>query len=204
MMKSARLANPAGGEVEVGQRLRELRAGRGLSLRALAERSGLNVNTLSLIENGKTSPSVSTLQQVAAALRVPITAFFERRAAPQAIVFQKAGQRRSAAFAHGSLADLKAGFARPGLEPFVVTLEPQAGSGDAPIVHTGLEFVYCLEGCLSYEVDGQAFFLEANDSLIFEARLPHRWSNAGSLASRSLLLLCPADERDRPDERHFP
>ena len=63
--------------VDVGHCLRKLRAERDLSIRSLAERSGLNVNTLSLIENGKSSPSVSTLQQLATALEVPITAFFE-------------------------------------------------------------------------------------------------------------------------------
>ena len=189
--------------INVGCRLRELRAERGLSIRALAEQSGLNVNTLSLIENGKTSPSVSTLQQVAGALKIPITAFFEIKTSPQRIVYQKSDHRQAAAFAHGTLADLGAGFARPGLEPFIVTLESQADSGDTPIVHTGLEFVFCLEGRISYEVDGQAFILEAGDSLIFEAHLPHRWRNAGETPSRSLLLLCPADERDHPDERHF-
>jgi transcriptional regulator with XRE-family HTH domain len=53
-------------EADVSRRLRELRAEREMSLRALAERSGLNVNTLSLIENNKSSPSVGTLQQIAA------------------------------------------------------------------------------------------------------------------------------------------
>ena len=76
-------------------------------------------------------------------------------------------------------------------------------SGDTPIVHTGLEFVYCLEGCIGYEVDGQAYTLNPGDSLLFEAHLPHRWRNAGNTPSRSLLLLCPTDERDHPDERHF-
>ena len=65
------------GEIDVGGRLRVLRTGRGLSMRALAKKSGLNVNTLSLIENQHTSPSVSTLQQLALALNVPLTAFFE-------------------------------------------------------------------------------------------------------------------------------
>lgn len=190
-------------EVNVGRRLRKLRAECGLSIRSLAEKSGLNVNTLSLIENGKTSPSVSTLQQVAAALKAPITAFFETETPPQMIVCQKADDRKAATFTHGTLADLGTGFARPGLEPFIVTLEPYTDSGDTPIVHTGLEFVFCLEGRIGYEVDGQAFTLEPGDSLLFEAHLPHRWRNDGESRSRSLLLLCPADERDHPDERHF-
>ena len=190
-------------DVNVGHRLRKLRAEGGLSIRSLAEKSGLNVNTLSMIENDKTSPSVSTLQKVAAALKAPITAFFETETHLQMIVYQKADDRKAATITHGTLANLGTGFAQPGLEPFVVTLEPNADSGDTPIVHTGLEFVFCLEGRIGYEVDGQAFTLETGDSLLFEAHLPHRWHNAGESPSRSLLLLCPADESDHPDERHF-
>lgn len=190
-------------KVNVGRCLRKLRAERGLSIRALAQQSGLNVNTLSMIENSKTSPSVSTLQQVAAALSAPITAFFETEIPPQMIVYQKLDDRQAAAFAHGTLANLGTGIAHAGLEPFIVTLEPYADSGDTPIVHTGMEFVFCLEGQISYEVDMQTFTLEPGDSLLFEAHLPHRWRNAGKSYSRSLLLLCPADERDHPDERHF-
>ena len=202
-MKNNRLPDQTSKEVNVGRRLRELRAERNLSIRALAELSSLNVNTLSMIENGKTSPSVSTLQQAATALKVPITAFFETKTPPQTIIYQKAGERQAATFAHGSLANLGTGMSRPGLEPFVVTLEPQADSGSTPIVHTGLEFVFCLEGRIGYEVDGKAFILEPGDSLLFEAHLPHRWRNDGEFPSRSLLLLCSADERDHPDERHF-
>ena len=77
--------------VDVGRCLRRLRDGRDLSIRALAEQSGLNVNTLSLIENGKSSPSVSTLQQLASALAVPITAFFEMDIPKNMISYQKSG-----------------------------------------------------------------------------------------------------------------
>ncbi len=66
-------------EAQVGQRLRELRQQKNLSVRALASLSGLAINTLSMIENGRTSPSVSTLQVLARALEVPIASFFERR-----------------------------------------------------------------------------------------------------------------------------
>ncbi len=191
-------------EINVGQRLREIRLQRGLSIRALAEQSGLNVNTLSLIENGKTSPSVSTLQLVAAALQTPITDFFEAQAPKKTIVFQKSQERQAAAFAYGTLANMATSFASGGLGPFIVTLKPKADSGNKPIVHTGLELVFCLDGQIGYEVDGQNFTLDPGDSLLFEAHLPHRWRNEGSTSSRSLLLICSADERDRPDERHFP
>ncbi len=190
-------------DIDVGQRLRAVRTRMNLSIRALAEKSELNVNTLSLIENGKTSPSVSTLQQLAQALQVPITTFFESDGGMKKVVYQKSGERTRAAFAHGKMEYLGAGMPRFGAEPLIVTLEPNAGSGKTPIVHTGREFVYCLEGRILYKVDDKTYLLEAGDSLIFEAYLPHHWINANSTPSRALLVLCPMDERDQPTERHF-
>lgn len=190
-------------EVNVGASLRALRKKQGLSIRALAEMSGLNVNTLSMIENNKTSPSVSTLQRLATALHLPITAFFEMEQEQRTVVLQRRGQRRRVAFDQGSLEDLGGGLSLHGGVPLMVSLDPSSNSGDDPIVHTGLEFVYCLEGILTYFIQDERYDLEPGDSLLFEAHLPHRWGNFSSQPSRSLLILCPTDEHDRPHERHF-
>jgi transcriptional regulator with XRE-family HTH domain len=189
--------------VEVGRQLRQLRAERGISIRLLADQSGLNVNTLSLIENGRTSPSVSTLQQLATALDVPITAFFERDAPKNDISYLKAGQRRRVTFSHGTLEDLGTGLSLRGGQPFLVTMKPKADSGPTPIVHTGHEFVFCLEGQLTYTIEGSLYPLDPGDSLLFAAYLPHCWCNSGKTPSRSLLIMCPADDGDNPTERHF-
>jgi len=190
-------------EVDVGSRLRELRTERDLSLRALAEKSSLSINTLGLIEHGKTSPSVSTLQQVALALEVPITAFFETNVPESRIAHIKAIHRPRVAFEHGTLEDLGAGLTDRAVEPFVVRLEPFANSGPNPIVHTGYEFVFCLEGRIAYTIEAQTYLLEPGDSLLFESHLPHRWQNVGEVPSQSLLVLFPTDARDRPTEHHF-
>jgi transcriptional regulator with XRE-family HTH domain len=189
--------------IDIGRCLREHRIKRGFSIRFLAEQSGLNVNTLSLIENGKTSPSVSTLQQLASALDVPIQAFFEIDMVENNLSYQKAGQRPRLTFAHATLEDLGAGLTLHGGQPFLVTLEPNANSGPVPIVHTGHELVFCLEGHLSYIVEERMYSLDPGDSLLFEACLPHCWQNTGATASRSLLIMCPSDAGDRPIERHF-
>jgi len=201
--KSPLVSDEGESSIDVGARLRMLRAGAGLSIRALAEMSGLNVNTLSLIENGKTSPSVSTLQQLASALGVPVTEFFVTEGGNQTVVYQKDKARPRALFEHGVIEDLGAGMSRFGAEPLIVTLEADADSGKNPIVHTGREFVYCLEGRIAYTVDSETYFLEPGDSLLFEAYLPHRWKNADTKPSRLLLVLCPLDERDQPTQRHF-
>jgi len=197
------LAQPTSNRIEVGERMRRLRTQQRVSLRTLAEKSCLNVNTLSLIENGRTSPSVGTLQQVASALCVPITAFFEEVVAQQMIVYVQEGSRPQAGFAHGVMEDLGGGLASHGAEPFLVTLHPEAGSGEAPIVHTGREFVYCLEGHVTYWISGREYLLGPGDSLLFEARLPHRWSNADRTPSRALLVICPDIAYSHAAAQHF-
>lgn len=192
---------PAG--LDVGARLRALREERGLSIRSLAVRSRLAVNTLSLIENGKTSPSVSTLQQLARAMDIPITAFFTIAPSRHSIVFSAAGERPRVEFAQGTLEDLGTGIAERAIEPLLITLEPDAGSGDDAIVHTGQEFVYCLAGRIIYTIADKNYTLMPGDSLLFEAHLPHRWHNPDDTPSRVLLILCPFDGRDYPARRHF-
>jgi transcriptional regulator with XRE-family HTH domain len=190
-------------EISVGQRLREIRTLQGLSMRSLAEMSGLNINTLSLIENEHTSPSVSTLQQLAQSLQVPITEFFETDHGSKELVHQKQGQRPHISFEHSVMEDLAAGMPHFGAEPLIVTLNPGADSGKNPIVHTGREFVYCIVGHVTYTVNNQKYLLDPGDSLVFEAYLPHQWKNSDPMPSRILLVLCPMDVRDSPTERHF-
>jgi transcriptional regulator with XRE-family HTH domain len=190
-------------DIDVGSNLHRLREEHNLSLRALAEKSGLAINTLSLIEKGKSSPSVSTLQQLAVALNVSITAFFEVKGTENNVSYIKADSRPRAAFDHGKLEDLGAGTSIQAVEPFVVTLEPNGGSGPQEILHTGYEFVYCLEGRIAYTIAGHTYLLETGDSLLFEAHLPHGWQNLNSTESQVILVLAPTDERDYPTERHF-
>jgi len=172
----------------VGQQLRTMRKARRLSIRSLAEISGLSVNTLSLIENGKTSPSVNTLSQLAQSLNIPITAFFEIKHKRQ-IAYQKAGERKQIVFAQGQLESLSEGMPRMGSEPFITRLEPNASSGTEPILYGGSQFIYCLEGHITYTIEGESYPLAPGDSLIFDAYTPHFWRNTAPMSSRALLVL---------------
>ena len=197
------IENPESTGVSVGHRLQELRNMQGLSIRALAEVSGLNFNTLSLIENEKTSPNVSTLQQLATALQVPITAFFETPIVDKEVVFQKFGQRRRTTFSNGELEDLGGGLSLGEATPLLMTSKPKTNSGPDMIVHTGQEFVYCLEGNIIYQIGQIDYLLEKGDSLLFHAYIPHRWENRSNLFSRCILIICPSDERDRSVGQHL-
>lgn len=196
-------ANSDVSEINIGKRLQELRLTQGLSLRALAEMSSLNVNTLSLIENEKTSPNVSTLQQIATALNVPITAFFQPTTSKKDVVFRKNGKRVKINFPQGIFEDLGGGIPLGEGAPLLMTLKAEHESDPNPIIHTGQEFVFCLEGCLVFWVGDEKYILEPGDSLIFEAHIPHRWENLGESLSRAILIICPSDISDRSVTQHF-
>ena len=141
--------------IDVGVRLRELREGHNISMRGLATASGLSANALSMIERGKTSPSVSTLYKLADALGVPITAFFGTENEKRQAIFIKSDQRVRIPFSRGVWEGLGGEQFTGRMEPFVLTLENGASSGPHSMAHSGHEFVYCLRGKLEYEVDGE-------------------------------------------------
>ena len=132
-------------------RLKTLRDQQGLSLRALVERCGLSINTISLIERGENSPTVSTLQRLASALNVPITDFFQDDTR-QTVVFIKRDQGLRSK-TNGTMMESRGiGLSDQQLEPFRMTVNPGAGNINDPIAHQGEEFIHCLEGEIEYSI----------------------------------------------------
>lgn len=189
--------------IDVGSRLRQLRQERGKSMRALARASGLSTNALSMIERARTSPSVSTLYKIAEALEVPITAFFREEPPRQEIVYCRRSKRPRVDFPHGHWEGLGGEYFIGHVEPFMLSLDPGASSGPFGMLHTGHEFVMCLEGQLEYEVEDEHFVLEPGDSLIFAAQLRHRWQNQGDTQAKAILVLAGFEQGERPSEFHI-
>jgi transcriptional regulator with XRE-family HTH domain len=188
---------------DVGSQVQGLREQRGLSMRGLAEMCGLSPNTISLIERGATSPSVSTLHQLAMALQVPITALFQGTGEQGAVIHSYPGKRSFSGSSSVLLESLGSGLEGQTLEPFLVTLKPGADSGPEAIVHGGHELVYCLQGELEYRIDRQSYPLASGESLLFEARLPHRWRNPSQAEPALFLLVFQSAEMGEPLEQHL-
>ncbi len=189
--------------VNVGERLRELREARNISMRALAARSGLSANALSMIERGKASPSVSTLYKLADALGVSITSFFGSEIEEKQVVFLKAHERPHVSFTRGVFEGLGGEQFTGRIEPFLLTLESNANSGPRSMAHTGHEFVFCLRGELEYQVEREIFQLSAGDSLLFAAHLKHRWKNAGETVVTALILISCFEEGEHLHAMHW-
>ena len=182
---------------DVGRRIRELRERHGLSLRTLAERSGLSANAVSLIERGVSSPTVSTLHRLAAALGVRIVDLFGPEEEAK-VVLVRADQRGKTQTPGALIESLATGLAGQRIEPFLVTLEPGAGSGGEPITHRGQEMVFGISGWVHYTVGGQVHAVGLGDTLLFDASLPHYWCNPTCETARILLVLEAVEGRGAP------
>ncbi len=189
--------------IDVGARLRELREERGVSMRALARRSSLSANALSMIERNLTSPSVGTLNKLAAALEVPIVAFFQKEEQKHRVVFCKAGRRPHVDISMGTWEGLGGERFVGRVEAFLLTLAPGGSSGQHGMLHTGHEFVYCLQGQVDYTVEDAHYALEAGDSLIFAAQMLHTWRNPGPVEAKAILVISGFGENERPGEFHL-
>ncbi len=189
--------------VNVASRLRELREARGVSMRALAAKSGLSANALSMIERGKTSPSVSTLYKLADAMGVSITAFFDTENEKKQVVFLKQEERTRMSFTRGVFEALGGEQFAGRVEPFMLTMESGSSSGPHEISHSGHEFVFCLRGQLDYFVEKEIYHLEAGDSLLFASKLRHRWRNPGNSVTNALLIISGFAEGEQPHVMHW-
>ena len=109
--------------VNVVCQIRISRERRNISQRSLAEASGLSRNTLSLLERGQTSPTVSTLKSLAKALGVDINAFLSPFD-DESIVYTQGGQRLNLQVSQGMMTDLGVGMHDQLVIPLILQLDP--------------------------------------------------------------------------------
>lgn len=188
--------------LSVGERLRILRTERNLSQRALAQAAGISTNSVSLIERDEISPSVATIQNLATALHVRISYFFEVET-EQSVLHVKAAQR-SVVDSQGVRIESTGGrIQAQEIEPFLVQLAPHTSSGERQVIHAGHEVVYCLKGKFEYLIDGTVYQVEQGDFLLFDASLPHLWRNPFADDAEFVLILQTPGAKLEPVKRHF-
>jgi len=182
-------------EVAIGREVRAFRKKLGITVADLAAATNLSLGMLSKIENGITSPSLTTLQALSRALGVPLTDFFRRYEQDRNAVFVKAGEgvdveRRGTRAGHqytllGHIASNSAGVM---VEPYLITLS--ADSDVFPTFqHDGMEFLYMLEGEVVYRHGGNTYRMRPGDSLFFDADAPHGPEEMTTLPIRYLSII---------------
>ena len=182
-------------EAAIGREVRSFRRQQGLTVADLAAATGLSIGMLSKIENGNTSASLTTLQVLAHAFSVPITAFFKGYEERREVQHVREGEhleveRRGTRAGHqynllGHIGSNDSGVV---VEPYIITLSTEADVFPS-FQHEGLELLYVLEGEVTYRHGDQLFHLKPGDSLFFDADAPHGPEILNRLPARYLSII---------------
>lgn len=166
-------------EVAIGREVRAHRRKQEITVAELSASTGLSIGMLSKIENGNTSPSLTTLQMLANALSVPITTFFRGYEADRAAVHTKAGEgvelERAGTRAnhqYNLLGHIGANSSGVIVEPYLITLTAKSDTFPT-FQHGGIETIYMLEGEVEYRHGDDVYSLKPGDTLFFDADAPH-------------------------------
>lgn len=165
-------------EPTVGSRLKELRLQNGLSIRGLAERSGLSHPFISSAEKDATSPSVSSLKKLLDALGVTLSDFFSEKESVERVAFYKANELTE--LADGvNLSYRQVGANLKGAEMLILheRYAPGASTGEDRYHHNAQEGGVIVKGKLSITVGDEIRVLEEGDAYYFDSTIPHRMEN---------------------------
>jgi transcriptional regulator with XRE-family HTH domain len=169
-------------QLPIGPRVRSLREGMGLSLRDLAERSGVSAPMLSQVERGETSPTLSVAARIAAGLDLSLSQLLRLDEGGAVTVVRPADRRGGGEGGHAyeiltpPLPGQRAEVSRHVLAPGAST----GGPGDPPMHEPGSRETALVErGALVLVCDGERHELQAGDCVTFDADLAHHFENPG-------------------------
>lgn len=181
---------------QLGERIRQLRIEKGMTIETLAERAGISVGLLSQLERGIGNPTFVTIAELAKALGVSGGYFFdliERNADP--VVRKDA--RKQIRNARGTLFDLLTPDTGGSFEVLLEELQPGAVDSSPykgntePYTHAGEELVYVLSGQYRFYYGEHTYDLNEGDAITFRGVIPHWGENMGDVPCKLLLVICP-------------
>ena len=168
-------------ELPVGEKIRELREKKGLSLQDMAGRTGYTSALLSQVENHLISPPLGALIKIAKALEVKVGTFFGDEPRESYAIARKDERKHISRYA--SKEGVSYGYSYESLgfdkkdrqmEPFLVTLEPATVKSEKLSAHDGEEFIFILEGEMEAILGDHKDVLYPGDSIYYDSAIPHK------------------------------
>lgn len=182
-------------EVAIGREVRAHRKQKGITVAELSMQTDLSIGMLSKIENGNTSPSLTTLQTLANVLSVPLTSFFKQYEERREAVHTKAGEGveidregTRAGHQYNLLGHIGGNSSGVIVEPYLITLSEKSDTFET-FQHSGIETIYMLEGEVEYRHGNNTFTLKPGDTLFFDSDAPHGPEKLVKLPAKYLSII---------------
>lgn len=167
--------------MDIGARLQLVRKTKGLSQRELAKRVGVTNSTISLIEQNKVSPSVSSLKKVLDGIPISLADFFtmDLDAGPADGPFYAVDEQPDVG--NNDIHYFLVGQRRPQRQMCILreVMPPGTDTGESMLAHEGEEGGVIVQGTIEVTVGDRVRVLGPGEAYYFESRVPHRFRNVG-------------------------
>lgn len=178
----------------VGQRIREIRKSKQMTLQDMADKTGFSAGFLSQVERGTTDPSLSALRKISNALEVSPYMLLEQPSPHTMTV--KRNERAIIKLPNTSISyEVVSPMVISNFTPLslVVEFEIEPGGIDSEefLHHASEEIVVVLEGELDINTDGTVIHMTAGDSILIKPNTPHKTENSSDKPVRGLCVLTP-------------
>jgi len=174
---------------DIGERIREGRKSKGLTLKELSESVGVTPSFLSQLENGKVAPSLSTLRKILSVLGERMVTVLQDETDEKKFVV-KANERKKLIVSDKLWYEILS-TKNSSIAMFLMYLEPGYGSGIDFYSHEGVETGLMLQGKVKIFVGDKEFVLNEGDSITYNSTTPHRWENIGEKRAIGIWSITP-------------
>lgn len=181
----------------IGSRMRAAREAMGMSIKDLAVATGLSTAMVSLVERGKTSPSIGTIVAISDILGLSMASLFSADPrSPSPVVRRE--QQEVRATAGGMTRRVLVSNPLIGVEISEHEYDPGGCSGPIATHHSGYECGVVLAGSICVEIDREKYPLRPGDAIHFRSSAPHRFINSSRETSRALWFNMRTWPSDQP------
>lgn len=179
--------------MNIGKKIRYIREEKNMSIKELAGKLGISSSHISQIERDISSPSITTLKNIANIFNVPMTSFFDDEMEKESTVIK--GKERKKIMLPNS------NFAYEMLSPsnvnefqlLLTRIEEGGKLGENPIGHKGQECCFIIKGNVEFTIKTEVYQLEEGDSIYYPENTPHNVVNTGKGEAVIISVINPSD-----------
>ena len=185
-------------EYKIGEKLRQLRESKQMTIEQLAEQSQCHVDQIRQIEDGALVPSLTPLMEISRALGVRLGTLLDDDPIEGPVVFKSAespnvirfsGKDPMATSSNLDFYSMGSGKRDRHMEPFMIDVKPRSGEAPSLSAHEGEEFIFVLSGAIQINYGKITYDLEAGESIYYDSVVPHDVHAKGNDNARIMAII---------------
>jgi transcriptional regulator with XRE-family HTH domain len=179
---------------QFGEKIREVRERRKMTLREVAKQAGVSESLISQIERNRISPAIDTLLKIINILDIDLDFIFRDFNKDRPVNLVRANEKKRAVIdgvAYEQLSHTLSSSEEHAIEAYFLEIPPGGKSGDDEYGHIGKELGVIIKGKGECVVGKRVFALKEGDSISFSSDVPHQLRNTSGRPLRAFWIITP-------------